>query len=67
MRVRFTAPAAADLEAIYNYISERNPQAATRVKACIKADAELLGDLPFIGRPADRPEVRVRAVNPIPT
>jgi toxin ParE1/3/4 len=66
MKVRYTAPASHDLDAIYNYISERNPTAAQRVKSRIKEAADQSGDAPLMGRQTDRPEVRLRTVNPYP-
>jgi plasmid stabilization system protein ParE len=46
MKVRYTVPAQADLEDIYNYLANNNPHAAERVKRQIRTDAELLGELP---------------------
>ena len=57
MKVRFTPPAAADLEAIYIYLAKRNPLAAERIKARIKNVAEKLGDLPYLARSTERPGI----------
>jgi toxin ParE1/3/4 len=66
MKVRYTVPAQADLEEIYDYISQHNSLAAERIKRQIKTDAELLGELPFIARESDIPGIRVRKVRHYP-
>lgn len=52
MRVRWTVPALADLDAIQDYIAERNPPAASRLVNDIldRTDA-LLSANPELGRP----------------
>ena len=54
MKVRYTPRARADLEAIYDYIDQRNPKAALAVKSRIQRAINSLSDLPLIGRPTDR-------------
>ena len=49
MKVRFTPRARRHLEAIADYIGERNPDAARRVGARIREAIELLTDFPLIG------------------
>lgn len=66
MRVRFSAPARDELDAIYSYIAEQSPAAAQRVKRRIREAAEQLGDFPYMARRTDRTGVRVRIVNPFP-
>lgn len=66
MKVRFSAPARDDLNAIYSYIAEHRPAAAQRVKMRIREAAEQLGDFPYMARRTDRTGVRVRIVNPFP-
>jgi toxin ParE1/3/4 len=66
MRVRYTVPAQADLEEIYNYLSQNNPHAAERVKRQIKTDAELLGEFPLIARESGIPGLRIRKVKRYP-
>jgi addiction module RelE/StbE family toxin len=61
MKVRYTAEAQADLDAIYNYITEHNPSAARQMKARLKERAERLGSFPFSGRETDRPGIRALA------
>jgi toxin ParE1/3/4 len=59
MKVRFTRPAQADLEAIYAYVSERNPSAATRLVARLIDRALALSYNPYEGRKIDEPNGRV--------
>jgi toxin ParE1/3/4 len=49
MRVRYTFEALTHLDAIHSYIEPRNPVAAQRVIARIRAAAERLGEFPNIG------------------
>lgn len=49
MRVRYTLPALAELDAILGYLAERSPQGAARVSARIKTFADLLALHPFAG------------------
>ena len=49
MRVRYTLEALAHLDAIHSYIEPRNPNAAQRVIARIRAAADRLGEFPNIG------------------
>lgn len=66
MKVRFTLPALANLEAIYDYVSQYNPDAANHVKVRIKERAESLGDFPRSGKETDLPMVRVFVVGRYP-
>ena len=50
MRLRYTAAALAHLEAIYDFLADRNQVAARRITADIRAAAERLRDFPYIGR-----------------
>jgi plasmid stabilization system protein ParE len=50
MRLRYSAAARRHLEAIYDFIAERNPSAAQRVIAEIQASARLLIEFPHMGR-----------------
>jgi len=49
MRVRYTLEALAHLDVIHSYIEPRNPVAAQRVIARIRAAADRLGEFPNIG------------------
>ena len=59
MRVRFSRPALADLQDIYEYISKVNPTAAGRVVTRLMDRASALGQMPYEGREADEPNIRV--------
>ena len=49
LKVRYTIDALLHIGAIHAYIDERNPVAATRVIARVRAAAERLGEHPRIG------------------
>lgn len=49
VRLSYTRRARRQLENIYGYIHERNPDAATRVMARIRRSAERLLDFPNLG------------------
>lgn len=49
LRLRFTAEAREHIAAIYNYIRDRNPVAATQVVARIRLAAEQLVEFPRMG------------------
>jgi plasmid stabilization system protein ParE len=49
MKVRYRLRAQLDIEGIYEYISERNPRAATEVVARVRLAADRLGHLPYMG------------------
>jgi plasmid stabilization system protein ParE len=55
MNVRYTVDALLHIAAIHAYINERNPMAATRVMARIRAAAERLGESPHIGHAGAAP------------
>jgi plasmid stabilization system protein ParE len=50
VKVRYTIDALLHIAALHTYIDERNPVAATRVVARIRAAAERLGEFPLSGR-----------------
>ena len=50
MRLRFTPRALANLADLANYLNERNPDAAERVRAAIDASVQLLVEFPYTGR-----------------
>lgn len=59
MRVVYTRPAKADLDRIRDYLRDRNPAAATRLAALIRARLKLLSKQPRMGRPVvERPATR---------
>jgi plasmid stabilization system protein ParE len=49
MKVRYRRRAQLDIENIHDYISGRNPRAATEVVARIRYAADRLGLLPYMG------------------
>lgn len=66
MRLRFTRPALADLDAVLDHIATHAPQGAQRVQRRIKAVIELLRLHPGIGRRTDDPAIRRMATAPYP-
>lgn len=49
--IRYDRRALADLRGIHDYIAERNPEAARRVIAAIRASIGYLADNPLMGAP----------------
>lgn len=66
MKLRYTLPALADLNAILEYIAARSPQGARRVHARIQAIIDLLLLYPGIGTRTDDPTVRRMITSPYP-
>ena len=66
MKVRYTAEAQADLNAIYSYITEYNPSAAHEVKVRLRERADRLGSFPHMGRETDQPGIRALADHHFP-
>ncbi len=58
MRLRYTTEALAHLEAINDFLFERNPVAARRIAADIQTSALRLSEFPFIGQRSDPPGTR---------
>lgn len=58
MKLRFTPRAAQDLAGIADYIRERNPRAAVRVRAAILESLETLVSFPEVGRQQNAEGVR---------
>ncbi len=50
MRLHYTTDALGHLEAIYNFLLERNPTAARRIAGDIRGAAERLCEFPYLGR-----------------
>jgi toxin ParE1/3/4 len=55
LKVRYTIDALLHIGAIHSYIHERNPVAASRVIARVRAAAEQLGEHPRIGHTGAAP------------
>ena len=51
MRIRWTRPALADLEAIGDFLARDNPAAAKRIVVGLVASVDALRDHPNLGRP----------------
>jgi toxin ParE1/3/4 len=66
VRVRYTRPALADVEAILEHIATHSPQGAKRVQAKIKLAIDLLPRHPLIGTRTDDPATRRLVVTPYP-
>jgi plasmid stabilization system protein ParE len=58
VKVRYTAPAFADLGLILDYIAEHSPQGANRVQARIQSVIALLASHPQIGVRTEDPAIR---------
>jgi toxin ParE1/3/4 len=66
LKVRYTLPALADLEAIMDYLASQSPQGATRIKARLKSLVELLPAHPRLGTRTDDAAIRRLVVTPYP-
>jgi plasmid stabilization system protein ParE len=66
VRIRYTLPALADLNAILDYISESSPRGAERVKQRIQRVIDLLLDHPRIGATTDDAIIRRLSTPPHP-
>ncbi len=66
MKLRYTAQARAHIAAIYQYISDRNPRAATEVVARIRFAAERLKEFPRIGHVGRVPDTYEWVVRGLP-
>jgi toxin ParE1/3/4 len=66
MRLRYSPQARRDLDAIAQYILERNPAASKRVGDRIRRTAELLSEFPLIGHPGILPGTREFVVPGLP-
>jgi toxin ParE1/3/4 len=66
VKVRYTLPALADLNAILDYIAAQSPQGAKRVQARIQAAIDLLLLFPFIGARTDDLTMRRLPTSPYP-
>jgi toxin ParE1/3/4 len=66
VKVRYTLPALADLNAILDYIAARSPQGAKRVQARIQSIIDLLLLYAFVGARTDDPTMRRLPASPYP-
>lgn len=66
MRLRYTLPALADLNAVLDYIAAHSPQGTRRVQARVQAVIDLLLLHPHIGTRTDDPTIRRMTTSPYP-
>lgn len=66
VRVRYTLPALADIEAILAYLKSHSPQGARRVRHRIEAVIEMLADQPSGGKRTEDPTIRRLTTAPYP-
>jgi toxin ParE1/3/4 len=66
MRVRWTVPAADDLESIKNYLLRNHPRFAEPIVRAIYQRIRLLKTSPKLGRPGHRSGTRELALAPLP-
>jgi toxin ParE1/3/4 len=66
MRLRYTPPALADLDAILDYVAACSPQGATRIQARIQAVTNLLLSYPRLGVRTEDPTIRRINTSPYP-
>jgi toxin ParE1/3/4 len=59
MRIAYTRRALAQIASVYEYLSERSPQAAHNVRASIRATIARLVHMPMLGKLTDEPGVHV--------
>jgi plasmid stabilization system protein ParE len=66
VRLRYTLPALADLNAVLDYIAAHSPQGARRVQTRIQAIIDLLLLHPHTGTRTDDPTIRRMTTSPYP-
>jgi plasmid stabilization system protein ParE len=66
VKIRYTAPALADLNSVLDYIATHSPQGASRVRSRLRKVIELLSDHPHIGIRTDDPAIRRLTALPYP-
>jgi toxin ParE1/3/4 len=66
VKIRYTLPALADLDAILHYIGAQSPQGAKRVQARIQTIIDLLLAHPQLGVRTDDPTIRRLTTPPYP-
>jgi toxin ParE1/3/4 len=66
MRIRWTVPAADDLEGIYGYLEREHPEFAEATIRTIYRRILSLKSLPNLGRPGHRNGTRELALTPLP-
>ncbi len=64
MQIYWTTPARSDVNEVYDYIAERNPDAAGLIEASILKSVERFADFPRLGRPGRREGTRELVLRP---
>jgi addiction module RelE/StbE family toxin len=64
--IRYSRRAIRDLEAIADYIRDRSPGAAERVRRRVEGLIGGLADFPYQGTPTDEPGIRRLVATPFP-
>ena len=59
MKLTWSLRARDDVDAIYDYIAVQNKRAASSVVAELRKTADLIAQYPGIGRPTERPRIRL--------
>ena len=59
MRIAYSRHALSQLASVYEYLSKRSPQAASNVRASIRALIARLVHMPMLGKLTDEPGVHV--------
>jgi toxin ParE1/3/4 len=66
LKIRYTWPALADLEAVLDSISSHSSKGARNVQARIQTFIDLLAEYPLIGARTDDPMIRRLSISPYP-
>jgi toxin ParE1/3/4 len=66
MKLRYTLSALADLETIFDYITQHSPQGARRVQSRIQTIIDVLVQHPHIGTRTSDPTIRRMTILPYP-
>ena len=66
MRIRYTGPAARQLDAILAHIKARSPDGAANVLSRIDEALSIAAEQPRIGQATSRPGFRRIVINPVP-
>jgi toxin ParE1/3/4 len=62
MRLQYRTQALADIDAIHQYLEERNPSGARNVLRAIYASIQLIAEHPLSYQRTDDPDIRVHVV-----
>jgi len=66
MRIRWAVPAAEDLEGIWSFLQQRNPEFAETTMRRIYLRIQSLRISPYLGKPGSRSGTRELALTPLP-